>query len=68
MKKFYYPISCITFAMLAMLLGGCKESEIHYSHAKHMERGFKGLQYLPPLCRRPRTEIGPRWQNVFPAI
>ena len=58
-KKSYYPIFLLVFSFLA-LLGGCKESEIHYSHAKHMERGLKDCN----ACHAYKDDLEPKWPKM----
>ena len=58
-NKFYYLISCLTIAFLT-ILGGCKESEIHYSHAKHMERGLKDCN----TCHAYQEDFKPKWPKM----
>lgn len=59
MRKFYYLISIVTFVTLTML-GGCKESEIHYSHARHMERGLKDCN----ICHAYKDDLEPKWPKM----
>lgn len=56
MSKTFFPISFIIIAFLTTL-GGCKESKIHFSHAKHSERGLKDCN----LCHMYKDDLKPKW-------
>lgn len=43
-----------------MMLGGCKESEIHYSHAKHIKRGLKDCN----TCHSFKEDLEPKWPKM----
>ncbi|MBC6927916.1 MAG: hypothetical protein DWB56_02955 [Candidatus Jettenia sp.] len=49
----------MVFVMIT-ILGGCKESEIHYSHAKHMERGLKDCNF----CHSYKDDLQPDWPKM----
>ena len=59
MNKFHYLIYGTILSFL-MLLSGCKESEIHYSHAKHMERGLKDCN----TCHNYKEDLEPKWPKM----
>ncbi|HHT9107822.1 MAG TPA: cytochrome c3 family protein, partial [Candidatus Wunengus sp. YC64] len=58
-KNLYYTIPFMMLTFL-MLLGGCKESEIHYSHARHMERGLKDCN----TCHNYKEDLEPKWPKM----
>lgn len=54
-----YIIFFISIAVLSAL-GGCKESEIHFSHAKHMERGLSDCN----TCHAYKEDLAPKWPKM----
>jgi len=59
MNKFHYLISG-TILSFVMLLGGCKESQIHYSHSKHIERGLNDCN----ACHLYKDDMEPKWPTM----
>lgn len=59
MNKSCYLISFMAIVFF-MVLGGCEESAIHYSHAKHRERGLKDCN----TCHAYNEDLTPQWPKM----
>jgi len=59
MNKFNYIIY-FTPLLFCLLLVGCKESGIHYSHARHIEKGLKDCNY----CHSYKEDMEPDWPKM----
>jgi len=59
LKKFCCLISLVATVFLTMP-GGCKDSEIHFSHAKHRERGLKDCN----ICHSYTDTLEPTWPKM----
>ncbi|MCF6149629.1 MAG: hypothetical protein E3K37_13330 [Candidatus Kuenenia sp.] len=59
MRKSFYLFFIMALSLLT-LLGGCKESGIHYSHAKHRERGLSDCN----LCHYYKEDLEPKWPKM----
>ncbi len=59
MNKSCYLISFMAIVFF-MVLGGCEESAIHYSHAKHGERGLKDCN----TCHAYNEDLTPQWPKM----
>ncbi|MEK6622765.1 MAG: hypothetical protein AABZ13_09815 [Planctomycetota bacterium] len=59
MNKYHYIISFMA-GVFFMALGGCEESTINYSHAKHSERGLKDCN----TCHAYSEDLTPKWPKM----
>ena len=59
MRKPYYLFLIVALSSLAFL-SGCKESGIHYSHAKHIERGLSDCN----ICHNYKEDLEPKWPKM----
>ncbi len=59
MNKYFYIISFMAGVFL-MALGGCEESTINYSHARHSERGLKDCN----TCHTYNEDLTPKWPKM----